>query len=67
MPYSIDRQIFETQERIKKERKKLAGLMKKKQDMIVKKAVAASKKEIAELVKSGKSTEEILSRINGKK
>lgn len=67
MPYSIDRQIFETQARIKKERKKLAGLMKKKQDMIVKKAVAASKKEIAELVKSGKSTEEILSRINGKK
>ncbi len=67
MPYSIDRQIYEVKERIKKEQKKLASLNKKKQEMIMRKTAAANKKEIIELIKSGKSTDEIVSFINGKK
>lgn len=61
MPVSIDRQIESIQKRIKSDQKKLKELRKKKKEMILRATAAANKKEISELIRQGKSTQEILS------
>lgn len=60
MPKSIDQQIIDTKNQIKKYQKKLRELEKKKVEMILKRKNAIEKEEIENLVRQGKDTQKII-------
>ena len=61
MPKPIDEQIRMIEERILRDKKKLKELKKQKEAMILRAVSVQKKKEVTELMKKGKPSEEILS------
>lgn len=61
MPKPIDEQIRIIEERILRDKKKLKELKKQKEAMILRAVSVQKKKEVTELMKKGKPSEEILS------
>ena len=60
MPYSIDRQINDTRQQIQKYQKKLAALLKTKENRILKVSTQSKKRDVQKLIKGDVPFDEII-------